>query len=590
VEAKEVSTMPRAYSYIRFSKKEQGNGDSLRRQLAGSQAYCEKRGLQLDDSLSLRDLGVSAFNGKNAEFGALAKFLEAVQTGRVPHGSILIIESLDRLSRNNVDEAYQLFRRLLKAGIDITTLQPFEEYTEANTKDISGLLRPLLIMQRAYEESATKSARCGAAWEEKRANLSEQPATSICPAWLRLKEDRSGYEIIPEKKAIVLRIYEWAREGFGAVQIVAKLHNEGIGSIGSDRKYWNHSYVTRLLRNRAVVGEYQPKIRVNGKPKPEGPPIPGYFPAIMTEAKFRATRRGVEQRRKQVGRRGKHVRNLFTGILFDARDGQSMVIARRPGRRTHTYIRSSGAQQRHTSGQYVCFPYELLEFFVLTFLNKDLAEMMVQTKGAGPAAQIAALTSKLTDLDNRIEKGTKRAFDDPKFEAIFDLLEQWEKEKRATSEALDALKQEQTCNHAETLGEARRITELLLDADPDELLELRTRLKARIQSLVKAIWVLIDGPRQDRVARVQLFLHSGMYLAFTLPRTLGPGYFGIPAAVAKESKLLPEYDLRQWRYLKVKPTFPGPKLILSRGAQEQIDDCIREVHAKVEEEDGMKQG
>src|SRR5262245_49272109 len=100
--------MRRAYSYIRFSKRVQANGDSLRRQLEGTQAYCDRKGLLLDDGLRLHDLGVSAYRGKNADVGALATFLEAVRIGRVPKGSVLIIESLDRLSRSEIDDAFEL--------------------------------------------------------------------------------------------------------------------------------------------------------------------------------------------------------------------------------------------------------------------------------------------------------------------------------------------------------------------------------------------------------------------------------------------------------------------------------------------------
>src|SRR5262245_55188896 len=85
----------RAYSYIRFSAPRQAEGGSLNRQIFLTEAYCKKKDLVLDDSLTLRDLGVSAFRGDNVREGALAGFLEACRTGRVPRGSVLIVESLD---------------------------------------------------------------------------------------------------------------------------------------------------------------------------------------------------------------------------------------------------------------------------------------------------------------------------------------------------------------------------------------------------------------------------------------------------------------------------------------------------------------
>jgi DNA invertase Pin-like site-specific DNA recombinase len=78
-------TMVMAFSYLRFSRSGQKWGDSLRRQLEASRAYAERHDLQLDDSL--RDLGVSAFRGKNSATGALLRFLRLIEDGRVPRGS-----------------------------------------------------------------------------------------------------------------------------------------------------------------------------------------------------------------------------------------------------------------------------------------------------------------------------------------------------------------------------------------------------------------------------------------------------------------------------------------------------------------------
>ncbi len=93
--------MAQAYSYIRWSSEKQTAGDSKRRQSTGADEYCQKHGLTLSSDRYL-DAGVSAFRGKNAAEGALAGFLEAVDQGRVPKGSMLLIENFDRLSRSPV--------------------------------------------------------------------------------------------------------------------------------------------------------------------------------------------------------------------------------------------------------------------------------------------------------------------------------------------------------------------------------------------------------------------------------------------------------------------------------------------------------
>jgi DNA invertase Pin-like site-specific DNA recombinase len=108
-----------AYSYIRFSRPEQLKGDPLRRQLEGSQQWADELGLPLDTQL--RDLGLSAYSGANREKGALGKFLALVDRVEIARGSVLIIESLDRLSREVVLDALQQFTALIQAGIVIAT-------------------------------------------------------------------------------------------------------------------------------------------------------------------------------------------------------------------------------------------------------------------------------------------------------------------------------------------------------------------------------------------------------------------------------------------------------------------------------------
>ena len=58
---------------------------------------------RLADEDVMRDAGFSAFKGEHlAPAAALGKFVAAVETGRVPRGSLLIVEHLNRLTRQDV--------------------------------------------------------------------------------------------------------------------------------------------------------------------------------------------------------------------------------------------------------------------------------------------------------------------------------------------------------------------------------------------------------------------------------------------------------------------------------------------------------
>ncbi|MDO9429739.1 MAG: recombinase family protein, partial [Phenylobacterium sp.] len=101
---------PKAYSYIRWSSDRQTSGDSLKRQLELSEAYAAEHGLELDNRL--KDEGVSAYHGLNRTKGDLSIFLEQIKTGEVAPGAYLLVESLDRVSRENVIDAQTLFLQI----------------------------------------------------------------------------------------------------------------------------------------------------------------------------------------------------------------------------------------------------------------------------------------------------------------------------------------------------------------------------------------------------------------------------------------------------------------------------------------------
>src|SRR3954453_3798890 len=120
---------PLAYSYVRFSSPEQAKGDSLRRQTELRDGWLTRNAVRLDASLTLEDKGVSGFTGEhrgNPDRHALAAFVDLVKKGRITRGSYLIVESLDRLSREDILPALTLILDLIQSGIRIVQLLPVE--------------------------------------------------------------------------------------------------------------------------------------------------------------------------------------------------------------------------------------------------------------------------------------------------------------------------------------------------------------------------------------------------------------------------------------------------------------------------------
>src|SRR5262245_34130853 len=202
------------YSYIRFSHPSQAEGDSLRRQTEATAVWCKRNNVTLDTSLSLCDAGVSAFRGKHRDSDkhALGAFLHLAQQGRIPKGSYLIIENLDRLSREDERPALRLWMDILDAGVNIVQLKP-ETVFRHEKSDMVDIMRAIIELSRGHSESAIKSERLSAAWgakkAEARANGTVQ--TTRTPAWLEVVgRDQSGkhkvggkFRVVPERVKVV---------------------------------------------------------------------------------------------------------------------------------------------------------------------------------------------------------------------------------------------------------------------------------------------------------------------------------------------------------------------------------------------------
>lgn len=87
---------------------------------------------------------MSGFRGEHAQFGALAEFLRLVREKQIPTGSVLIVENLDRLSRDNLLDACSLFADIIRAGVTVTPKGVRSRETVAN--DMTKLMVPLSVL------------------------------------------------------------------------------------------------------------------------------------------------------------------------------------------------------------------------------------------------------------------------------------------------------------------------------------------------------------------------------------------------------------------------------------------------------------
>ena len=118
----------KAISYIRMSTDKQLKGHSLQRQVKLTKEYCDNNDLELVEELT--DIGLSGFSGQHREKGQLRLFFDGVRDGTLDPNVILIVESLDRLSRQNPLTAMSQFNELLSYGVEIRTLFDNQIYTK----------------------------------------------------------------------------------------------------------------------------------------------------------------------------------------------------------------------------------------------------------------------------------------------------------------------------------------------------------------------------------------------------------------------------------------------------------------------------
>ncbi|XUY25836.1 recombinase family protein [Agrobacterium sp. rho-8.1] len=312
----------KAYSYIRISSEKQITGDGIRRQVEASRAYARENGLILDEELS--DIGLSGYHGKHMSGGALGGFVALVNEGKIDKGSVLIVESLDRLSREDPFTAQYQLMGILAAEIDVVTLIDRQRYSR--TGNHSQMFSALGIVNRAHDESKTKAERTKANIAKRRADAQAGIKTFVIngPSWISQNRQPDGcYTFTFNEHAETLRdIWNWYDEGTGVQSIAVRL-NQQKRQVLMERgksKVWRHTTIAYLLRNEAARGTYA----IGNDFR-----VPDYFPRLVSDEQwFRVQDRISEGSKRAAGRRGDEFTNLFQGLLSCHECGASVRVLR----------------------------------------------------------------------------------------------------------------------------------------------------------------------------------------------------------------------------------------------------------------------
>jgi DNA invertase Pin-like site-specific DNA recombinase len=509
--------MQKALAYARFSSDEQKDGDSLNRQTNNLTLYAERYGFSIEKTIF--DEGKSAYKGEHLSNGNLGKLLAEAEKGSY-RGYAFLVEEQDRLSRQGILATLTIFKRILDAGIEIHVTEKNLIVRCYEDLDNLAIAIPTVVNGSTANEYTKKlSARLLSARAAERAKAREDglATTARVPAWLKAEVGKKA-EVIPEHAATVQLIFRLAALNLGAKRITRSLEEEGRKPFG-DNRAWSPEYVQKILRNRAVLGEYQPHKLVTEKRRygkevktkvrvKVGEPIFDYYPPVVSPSEWKAARDQVEAKtrfKRKDGRPGfaggnDNPNSLFSPLVFDIDNGVPM--RHNPGKKTGKKGDYPRLESRWRSGKRAhSLRLEQFEELMLEVLadfdwqaiagESESPEIKAaQTEFDAVLSEIDRHNLRLASLEKLVEEG---AFSKSLFEAI-------DAEKLALGDY--TAKRESI---ATALAEARSKVAAL--HDPEKLIaairsgnapEPRLRLKAEIRLRIAKIEVTFADKEEDK--------------------------------------------------------------------------------------------
>lgn len=325
-----------AIIYARFSTTEQSKGYSLERQTKLGVEFAAKHDWHVEKVIT--DQGRSAFHGANRlEGSALSNFELEAKEG-VHTGKVLVVENIDRLSRQGAKAAAQLVWALNGCGVDVATFHDNQIYRAGNG-DMMELFGLIVKAQLAYEESEKKSQRTKASWKNRfeamEAGTQTRPIPHT-PSWI----DRFDSEFVlnSHRTAVLNEIYDLYIDGMGIHSIVTMLNARGEPDWSELAKKktqggWFYSTVHRLLQKRSVLGEYV---------KGDGTLVAAnFYPQAITTEKFNRAQAALAMRKSNSKPAANRQHSILTCLVYCWECGGGAHFEQRVGRQL-SYTRTNG--------------------------------------------------------------------------------------------------------------------------------------------------------------------------------------------------------------------------------------------------------
>lgn len=303
-----------AILYIRFSTADQVKGDSIKRQTELATKAAKKRGYKIVETLA--DKGKSAYHGKHrVKGGQLYEIEERAKRGELA-GKVLLVEAMDRLTRQKPLESITLIRDLTENGLTICETSSDRIY---NTKEIDDNWTNLIVIlagaAEAYGSSHEKSNRVRSAWRATQSGQGMKDSKGadprLCPDWMEVV---GGVYVERKERADMIRtMFEMSATGYGLRAISNALKDQQ-KQIGWPKGELDIRRIGQLLRSRRTIGEYQPQGRTpGGKREDTGDPVKLYPPIVPLDL-FYEVQKGLDSRKGTGGSERRKAINVLSHL------------------------------------------------------------------------------------------------------------------------------------------------------------------------------------------------------------------------------------------------------------------------------------
>lgn len=486
-----------AICYHRYSSKRQDRGSSIERQTERTADLCARKGWEIVETVE--DRGQSAWKGDHLSVGNLGKLRARIDAGLISPGTILVVENIDRLSRQDYRTARRWIEDVTDHDIIVAVHSPelILDRHAMSGANIGAMLQHLLEANRATAEGNRKSSMQKATIEKGLKLAREGVVYSPrAPAWLIAKKGEP-FRLNEDRVAIVNSIYEWSAAGLGYETITKRL-NETVPPWTQGWKdgvqKWRIGYVRDILSSPAVEGEYH--VRTGPGRKPTGEVIRSYYPRIVEADLVERARGAIRSRMGSGGAKSGEAQNLFGGIAFcSACKGSVGRTLTGNGRgRRYAYLECRNARYGICKAKGK-IRYDHVEASVL---EKLLHLALDDTHFIAPD-DIAPLASRLANARKRSEELTQETANLiavlrklPDSAATLTALADIEAEKAATVTEISKTEIELDIargkvSPGEHLIRVNDVRDLLTAEDDEARFAARLRVKAAFQSLIDGI-------------------------------------------------------------------------------------------------------